>query len=165
MCAWPPDCKRRQFSDTTGTAGELGGGDSTPQLMIPLVLHPRCCYSCTRDTKQVSACQEKLALPRHGRPHIGANGVSWPPLENGWKIKKRKHATKRSFLYLCYILRAIRAGSCRERRYVDHIFIQIYFRMHHFVVNFSKFSSPQAASGHWPPNQNPADVPVRRPSS
>ena len=23
---------------------------------------------------------------------------------------------------------------------------------------FSKFSSPQAARGHWPPNQNPADV-------
>jgi len=35
-------------------------------------------------------------------------------------------------------LRAIRAGRCRERRYVDHIFIQIYFRMHHFVVKFSK---------------------------
>jgi len=44
--------------------------------------------------------------------------------------------------------RAIRAGSCRERRYADHIFIQIYFRMHHFVVKFSKFSSPQAARGH-----------------
>ena len=42
----------------------------------------------------------------------------------------------------------------------DHIFIQIYFRMHHFVVKFSKFSSPQAARGHWPPNQNPADPPV-----
>jgi len=33
-------------------------------------------------------------------------------------------------------LRAIRPGRCRERRYADHIFIQIYFRMHHFVVNF-----------------------------
>jgi len=46
------------------------------------------------------------------------------------------------------ILRAIRAGRCRERRYADHIFIQIYFRMHHFVVTFSKFSSSQAARGH-----------------
>jgi len=35
-------------------------------------------------------------------------------------------------------LRAIRAGRCRERRYAGHIFIQIYFRMHHFVVKFSK---------------------------
>jgi len=31
------------------------------------------------------------------------------------------------------------AGRCRERRYADHIFIQIYFRMHHFVVNFPNF--------------------------
>jgi len=36
----------------------------------------------------------------------------------------------------------------RERRYADHIFIQIYFRMHHFVAKFSKFSSPPAAKGH-----------------
>ena len=74
---------------------------------------------------------------------------------------KAKHANKSSFLCLCYILRAIWAGRCRERRYVDHIFIHIYFRVHHFVVKFSKFSSPQAARGHWPPpNRNPADVPA-----
>ena len=52
-----------------------------------------------------------------------------------------------SLLCLCYILRAIRAGRCREWRYADHIFIQIYFRVHHFVVKFSKFSSRQAARG------------------
>jgi len=46
---------------------------------------------------------------------------------------------------VCCILRAIRAGRCRERRYADHIFIQIYFRMHRVLVKFSKFSSPQAA--------------------
>jgi len=40
----------------------------------------------------------------------------------------------------------VKAGG--ERRYADHIFIQIYFRMHHFVVRFSKFSSPAAARGH-----------------
>ena len=39
------------------------------------------------------------------------------------------------------------ADRCRERRYADHIFIQINFRMHHFVVKFSKFSLPQAAGG------------------
>ena len=81
------------------------------------------------------------------------------PMEKGWKIKKRKHAKRSSFLCLCYILRAIRAGRCRQRRYADHIFIEIYFRMYHFVVKFSKFTSPQAARGHCPPNQNPADVP------
>jgi len=52
------------------------------------------------------------------------------------------------------------AGSCRQRRYADHIFIQIYFRMHHFVGKFFKFSSPHEARGHLPPNQNPADVPA-----
>jgi len=63
---------------------------------------------------------------------------------------KRKNMENISFLRLCYILRAIRAGRCRERRYADHTFIQTYFRMHHFVVKFSKFSSPQAARGHCP---------------
>jgi len=34
-------------------------------------------------------------------------------------------------------------GRCIERRYADHIFIQIYFRMPHFVVKFKKkISSP-----------------------
>ena len=37
--------------------------------------------------------------------------------------------------------------------------------MHHFVVKFSKFSFPQAARGHSPPNQNPVDVPARTPTS
>ena len=60
-------------------------------------------------------------------------------------------------MFKCYILRAIRAGRCRERRYADHIFIQIYFSMHHLVV---KFCSLQTARGHLPPNQNPADVPM-----
>jgi len=60
---------------------------------------------------------------------------------------KSENMQKKAVFYV-YILRAIRAGRCRERRCADHIFIQIYFRMHHFVVKFSKFSSPQAARGH-----------------
>ena len=86
----------------------------------------------------------------HGRPHMGANGVSWPPGKMAEKLKS-ENMQKSRFLRLCYILRAIRAGRCRERRYADHIFIQIYSRMNHFVVKFSKFPSPQAARGHWPP--------------
>ena len=91
-----------------------------------------------------------------GRPHIGANGVSWPPWKNGWKIKQQNHAKTTSFLN-----GGEGWGECkvRERRYADHIFIQIYFRVHHFVAKFSKKnSSPQAARGHWSPNQNPADA-------
>ena len=92
-------------------------------------------------------------LLSHGRPHIGANGVSWSPWKNEWKIKKKTKTCKNSsFMYLCYILRAIRAGRYKERRYAGHLYIQIYFRMHPFVV--------KTARGHWPPNQNPADVPV-----
>jgi len=64
------------------------------------------------------------------------------------KLKSGNMQKKSSFLCLCYILRAIRAGRCRERRYADHIFIQMYFGMHRFVVNFSKISSLQAARGH-----------------
>jgi len=61
---------------------------------------------------------------------------------------KSENMQKGAVFYVCYILRAIRAGRCRERRYADHIFIQIYFRKHNFVVKFSNFSSPQAARGH-----------------
>ena len=83
-------------------------------------------------------------------------------------MKKRKHA-KRAVFYVyvyvptetgmnmptqelqkCYknILRAIRACRCRERRYADrHIYSDIYFRLHHFVVKFSKISSPQSQGG------------------
>jgi len=51
-------------------------------------------------------------------------------------------------MFMLYIFFALSAGRCRERRYADNIFIQIYFIMHHFVIKFSKFSSPQAARGH-----------------
>ena len=85
----------------------------------------------------------------------------YPSLEKLIKKLKSESMQKSSFPCLCYILRAIRAGRCRKRRYAEHIFIHIglYSIMHHFVVKFSTFSSPQAARGHWPPNQNPADVP------
>ena len=104
------------------------------------------------DSFDVRGWTQKFLLMSWASAHRGKWDQPTPaPWKNGWKIKKQKHAEKRSFLCLCYILRAIRAGRCRERRYADHIFIQIYFRMQHFVVKFSKFSSPQAARGHWPP--------------
>jgi len=58
------------------------------------------------------------------------------------------------------ILRAIRADRSKERRYADHIFTQIYFRMHHFVVKFSKKIRLRRQGGIDPPNQNPADPPA-----
>jgi len=70
------------------------------------------------------------------------------PLEKWMEKLTSENMQKRALLYVYVILRTIRAGRCRERRYADHIFIRIYFRMHHFVVKLSKFSSPQAARGH-----------------
>jgi len=78
----------------------------------------------------------------------GQMGSADPPGKMDEKLKSENMQKKSSFLSLCYILRAIGAGRCRERRYADHIFIQIYFRMHHFVAKFSQISSPQAARGH-----------------
>ena len=60
-------------------------------------------------------------------------GSADPPGKIIEKIVSENMQKKSSFLN---ILRAITAGRCRERRYADHIFIQIYFRMHHFVVSF-----------------------------
>jgi len=65
-------------------------------------------------------------------------GSADPPGKMDEKLKSENTQKKSSFLCLCYILRATRAGRCREWRYADHIFIQIYFRMHHFVVKFSE---------------------------
>ena len=32
----------------------------------------------------------------HGRPHIGANWISWPPGKMDEKLRKRKHVKKRA---------------------------------------------------------------------
>jgi len=75
--------------------------------------------------------------------------------------EKLKSENMQTRAVMCYTSRAIRAGRCRERRYADHIFIQIYFRMHHFVVNLKKyFLRLRRQGGIDPPNQNPADVPA-----
>jgi len=74
-------------------------------------------------------------------------GSADPPGKMDEKLKSG-NMQKEQFHVCVIILRATRAGRCRERRYADHIFIQIYFRMHHFIVQFSKFSLPQVARGH-----------------
>jgi len=76
-------------------------------------------------------------------------GSADPPGKIDEKLKSENMQKEHSFLRLslCYILRAIRAGRCRERRYADHVFIQIYFRMHHFVDKFSKFCFASGGKG------------------
>ena len=76
---------------------------------------------------------------------VRTDGVSWSPWKNVWKIKKRKHAKNSSFLCLCYILIAIRAGRCRERRYADNIFYSDIlqnapFRSQIFIIFFASGS-------------------------
>ena len=82
-------------------------------------------------------------------------GLADPPGKMDEKLQSVNMQKKTSFLNVGGVGGE---GRCRERRYADHIFIQIYFRMHHFVAKFSKLSSPQTATGHCPPNQNPADA-------
>ena len=93
----------------------------------------------------------KVPQPIQFKTWAPAHRGKWGQLTPPWKMDeklKSENIQKGTVFYVCYILRAIRAGRCRERRYADHIFIQIYFRKHNFVVKFSNFSSPQAARGH-----------------
>ena len=89
-----------------------------------------------------------LRHPRHSSHHSHVT----PPRHS--HVTPPRHSA--SLLASLHIIPPRRES--REGRYADHIFIQIYFRMHHFVGKFSKCSSPQAARGHWPPIQNPADA-------
>jgi len=75
-------------------------------------------------------------------------GSADPPGKRDEKLKSENMQIRAVFYVYVIFLRAIRAGRCRERRYADHILIQIYLRTHHFIVKFSKFSLPQAARGH-----------------
>jgi len=93
----------------------------------------RCCSFVNKVVEivgrwQVSACLQSWASARRGKW-----GQLTAPGKMDEKLKSENMQKKSSFLCSCYILRAIRAGRCRERRYADHIFIQIYFRMRHFV--------------------------------
>jgi len=80
----------------------------------------------------------KCVVPQeHGRPQIVANGVSWSPGKMNKKLKS-ENMQKEQFS----------EWRWGEPRHADHILNQIYFRMYHFVVKFSEFSSAQAARGH-----------------
>ena len=67
---------------------------------------------------------------------------------------------KRAVFYFYVILRAIRAGRCRERRYADHIFIQINIQNAPFRSQiFKNFFTSGDKGTLTPRNQNPAAVP------
>jgi len=60
------------------------------------------------------------------------------------KLKSENVQKRAVFLCLHYILRAIRAGRCRERRYADHIYSYIFqnapFRSQIFKIFFASGS-------------------------
>jgi len=81
------------------------------------------------------------------------------PWKNGWKIIKRIKHAKRAVFYVYVIFweqsgqAGVENGAMRTTylvRYTSECTI--------LQSNFQK-KLPQAARGHWPPNQNPADVP------
>jgi len=71
--------------------------------------------------------------------HRGQMGSADPPGKMDEKLKSET-MQKEQFSEYLESNRASTKGRCRERRYADHILIQIYSRMHHFAVKFSKFS-------------------------
>ena len=121
-------------------------GNQHSEVGIASVRRKYAQFSCKRSHTFV-------CFPQWASAHRSKWGQPTPPGKIDEKLKSENMQKKSSFLRLCYILRAIRAGRCRERCYADHIFIQIYFRMHHFIVKFSKCSSPQPAGGIDPPTK------------
>ena len=85
----------------------------------------------------------------HWRPHSAHRG-KWSqltPWKNGWKMKKRKHAKRAVFYVYIIFWEQSRQAGVENGAMLTTLFIQIYFKTHHFVVKLSQFSSPQAARG------------------
>ena len=75
------------------------------------------------------------------------------------KLKSENMPKSAVFLCLCYILKAIRSGRCRQRRYADHIIYADILQNAPFHSQiFTIFFASGDKGGIDPPNQNPADV-------
>ena len=136
-------------------------------------LHPMCTFTTIQDVnsvfRQISPCSTSVQLLLVGgersRAWASARRGKWGQLtlwKNEWKTKKRKHA-KRAVFYV-YVIFWEQSGQAdvENGAMMTTYSFRYTSQMHHFVVKYSKFSSPQAATwGHWPTNRNPADVPGR----
>ena len=49
-----------------------------------------------------ASSSHKKLQPQYGRPHTGANGVSWPPRKMDEKLEKRKHA--KTVMFYVYVI-------------------------------------------------------------
>jgi len=61
---------------------------------------------------------------------------------------KSENMQKKTAVYVIFWEQSGQAGVENGAMLTAYLFRCIYFRMHHFVVKFSQFSSPQAARGH-----------------
>jgi len=75
-------------------------------------------------------------------------GSTDPPGKMDEKLKAKTCKKEQFSMFMLYFESNQGRQVYREWRYADHTFIQIYFRLHHFVVKFSKFSSPKATRVH-----------------
>ena len=95
-------------------------------------------------------------------PLASAHRGKWGQL-TPWNMDEKlnsENMQKSSFLCLCYILRAIRAGRCRERRYADQMFNSDSLQNAPYRSQiFKNFFASGGNGALTPPNQNPADVP------
>ena len=109
------------------------------------------------DTVTITLHRSVQLCDRHGRLRIGANGVSWPPAGKMDEKLKSENICKKAVFYV-YVIFWEQSGQagvealCWPPIYSD-ILQNAPFRSQIF------FASSQVARGHWPPNQNPADVP------
>jgi len=112
---------------------------------------------CTRKavvkTSSSCVCHLRDCSWVHGRPHIGANGVSYPPGKMDEKLKS-KNMQKRAVFYVYVIFWEQSEQADVENgvmlttylfRYTSECIISL--------SNFQKEFSPRAARGHWPPNE------------
>ena len=58
----------------------------------------------------------------HGRPHIGANGVSWPPWKNGWKISENMQKRAVFYVYVISWEQSEQAGVENDAMLITYLF-------------------------------------------
>ena len=102
FCPFPFSCPTKSAVYDRKTSWHIIPPELIKKLCIFLTGSANATYATCMATPLHTIWYDTIRYNTHGRPHIAANGVNWPPRKYGWKIKKRKHAKKSSFLCLCY---------------------------------------------------------------
>jgi len=107
-CSTAPNATAANFAAVGATCGRYRSTAAGAQQQTRAV--SRWQLRCEAETQ--TCVKSTCIILSWASAHRGKWG-QLTPWKNGWKIRKRKHAKKSSFLCLRYILRAIRAGRCR----------------------------------------------------